>query len=111
MSGRVHNEIMAALKETDLLVALGERLAVSTTQGFTFPQALKIATLNGATYLGRDKEIGSLAIGKRADIAVVEGDPAADAKAIERMPLVFKAGVGYRTQAIFDGLKGAIGLY
>ena len=39
MSGRVHREIMDLLKQTDLLVALGERLAVSTTQGFTFPQA------------------------------------------------------------------------
>src|SRR5580693_6640434 len=39
MSGRVHREVMDLLKQTDLLVALGERLAVSTTQGFTFPQA------------------------------------------------------------------------
>jgi hypothetical protein len=27
------------------------------------------------------------------------------------MPYVFKAGVGYRTDAIFTALKGAIGLY
>ncbi len=80
-------------------------------EGWSFPQALRIATLNGAKYLGREREIGSLEVGKRADIAVVEGDPAADATAVERMPLVFKAGVGYRTQVIFDGLKGAIGLY
>jgi len=39
MSGRVHREVMDQLKQTDLLVALGERLAVSTTQGFTFPAA------------------------------------------------------------------------
>jgi len=27
------------------------------------------------------------------------------------MPIVFKAGVGYRTQAMFDALKGAVGIY
>jgi hypothetical protein len=31
--------------------------------------------------------------------------------ALLRMPYVFKAGVGYRTQAIFDTLRGKVGLY
>lgn len=39
ISGRLPNEQMAELKQTDLLVALGERLAVNTTQGFAFPAA------------------------------------------------------------------------
>src|SRR6185312_8287929 len=39
--------------------------------GFPFPQALKVSTLNGARYLGRDKNVGSLEPGKRADIAVI----------------------------------------
>jgi imidazolonepropionase-like amidohydrolase len=79
--------------------------------GFSFPQALKIATLNGAVYLGRDKDVGSLEKGKRADIAIVEGDPAKDANALDHMPLVFKAGVGYRADAIIESLKGQVGLY
>jgi enamidase len=79
--------------------------------GFSFPQALKIATLNGAVYLGRDKDVGSLEKGKRADIAIVEGDPAKDANALEHMPLVFKKGVGYRSDAIIESLKGQVGLY
>ena len=78
--------------------------------GFTFPQALKIATLNGARFLGRDATVGSLAIGKRADLVVVEGDPMRDPSAIEHMPLVFKKGVGYGTDAIFDAMKGRAGL-
>jgi enamidase len=79
--------------------------------GFTFPEALKIATLNGARYLGRDGDVGSLETGKRADIAVVDGDPMHDPAAIEAMKLVFKKGVGYRSDAIFDALKGTAGLY
>jgi enamidase len=79
--------------------------------GFRFPEALRIATLNGARYLGRDRDVGSLEVGKRADIAVIDGDPMADPRAIERMPLVFKNGVGYRTDAIFAAMKGLAGLY
>jgi thiamine pyrophosphate-dependent acetolactate synthase large subunit-like protein len=38
-SGRPPREVMEAWNQTDLLVALGERLTVSTSQGFAFPQA------------------------------------------------------------------------
>jgi enamidase len=79
--------------------------------GFSFPEALEIATLNGARYLGRDKDVGSLEVGKRADIAVLDGDPMTDPHAIERMPFVFKNGVGYRSDAIFEAMKGMAGLY
>jgi enamidase len=79
--------------------------------GFPFEQALRIATLNGARYLGRDRDVGSIEIGKRADLILVDGDPARDASALDRMPFVFKSGTGYRTQAMFDAMKGVIGLY
>ncbi|HTW36330.1 MAG TPA: hypothetical protein VMD53_17040 [Rhizomicrobium sp.] len=39
------------------------------------------------------------------------GDPAKNAGALEHMPLVFKAGVGYRADAIIESLKGLVGLY
>jgi len=79
--------------------------------GFPFAQALKIATLNGAHFLGRDADVGSLEKGKRADIAVIEGDPAKDAMALEHMPYVFKKGVGYNSATIIDAMKGQVGLY
>lgn len=79
--------------------------------GFSFEQALKIATYNGAKYLGRDQDVGTLAVGKRADLTVIEGDPSKDTKAIERMPLVFKNGIGYDTQKIFDSMRGTVGLH
>jgi imidazolonepropionase-like amidohydrolase len=91
----------SAKREIELLVEAG----------FSFPQALQIATLNGARYLGRDAEVGSLAPGKRADIVLIDGDPAKDVMALERMPLVFKKGVGYSTAAIFDEFRGKVGLY
>jgi hypothetical protein len=41
--------------------------------GFSPVQAIKIATLNGATYLGKEDQIGSIAAGKNADLVIVKG--------------------------------------
>lgn len=86
-------------------------LEIMVQEGFPFPEALKDATLNGARYLGRDTNIGSIEVGKRADLVVVDGDPTTDIMALENMPLVFKAGVGYQTEKIFTAMRGKIGLY
>lgn len=43
--------------------------------GMSNLQALRCATLNGAKYLGMDKEIGSLAAGKLADLIVLDKNP------------------------------------
>jgi enamidase len=72
---------------------------------------VKISTLNGARFLGRDKEIGTLEAGKRADVLVIDGDPLKDITAIEKMPLVFKNGVGYDTAKIFAAMKETVGLH
>ncbi|MGH8214100.1 MAG: amidohydrolase family protein, partial [Rhodanobacteraceae bacterium] len=78
--------------------------------GFSFPQAVEVVSLNAAKFEGHDKDIGSLAVGKRADIVVIDGDPAKEVTAIEHMPLVFKNGVGYDTAAIFKSMQGQIGM-
>ena len=46
--------------------------------GFTPLEAIRIGTLDGATYLGRAGRIGSLEAGKQADLVLVTGDPSAD---------------------------------
>ncbi len=79
--------------------------------GFTPLQALKIATLNGAVYLGRDKEIGSIAPGKNADLVVVKGDPSQNINDIENTVIIFKDGVGYDSQKLLDSAKGRYGQY
>jgi cytosine/adenosine deaminase-related metal-dependent hydrolase len=43
--------------------------------GMTPLQSLRAATLNGAKYLGLDKDIGSLEVGKLADLDVLDGNP------------------------------------
>lgn len=79
--------------------------------GFSLEQAVQISTLNGAQYLGRDQTVGSIETGKQADLVLIDGDPVKDLTAINRMPLVFKKGVGYRTEAIFEAMQGKVGLF
>lgn len=62
--------------------------------GFMPVQAIRIATLNGAIFLGRQNDIGSVEVGKNADLLVVKGDPAARIADIENVEIVFKDGVG-----------------
>ncbi|GAA4376116.1 amidohydrolase family protein [Hymenobacter koreensis] len=78
--------------------------------GFTAVQAIRISTLNGATYLGRAQEIGSIEAGKRADLVLVNGDPEQDIKQIRNMDTVFKNGVGFDSAKIFESAKGKVGL-
>ncbi len=79
--------------------------------GFTPLQAIKICTLNGATYLGRANRIGSIAVGKQADLVVIDGNPAVNIDDIAKVQLVFKQGVGYDPQKLIDSVKGSVGLY
>jgi imidazolonepropionase-like amidohydrolase len=79
--------------------------------GFTPLEAIKIATLNGAAYLGRDKQIGSIAPGKNADLVIVKGDPSKDINDIENTEIIFKDGVGYDSQKLLDSVKGRYGQY
>ena len=79
--------------------------------GFTPLDAVKIATLNGAKYLGRDAKIGTIAAGKQADLIVVRGDPSQHIEDVENVEIVFKRGVGYDSPKIFDSVKGQVGLH
>jgi len=79
--------------------------------GFTPLEAIRIATLNGAKYLGREQRIGTIAVGKQADLVVVRGDPSARIEDVENVELVFKRGVGYDSPKIFDSVKGRVGLH
>lgn len=77
--------------------------------GFSPEEAIRIATLNGATFLGEDSRIGTLAIGKQADIVIVRGNPAANIRDIRNVQLVFKDGVGYDPAKLIESVRGLVG--
>lgn len=79
--------------------------------GFTPVEAIRIATLNGATFLGLADRIGSIAPGKNADLMVVNGNPAAKISDIENVTIVFKDGVGYDNAKLLQSVKGRYGQY
>jgi Amidohydrolase family len=79
--------------------------------GFTPLEAIKIATLNGAIYEGKQSTIGSIGPGKNADLVVINGNPAANINDIEKVEIVFKDGIGYDSAKLFDSIKGRYGQY
>ena len=87
------------LREVELLVEAG----------FTPLEAIKIASLNGAKFLGEDARIGSIAVGKQADIMVVKGNPAVDINEIEKVEIVFKDGIGWDTEKLIQSVQGLVG--
>ncbi len=64
--------------------------------GMSPAAALRTAGPAAADLLGLSKEIGTLEVGKAADIVAVPGDPLADIKATERVFFVMKAGRVFR---------------
>ena len=78
--------------------------------GFTPVEAIHIATSNGAQFLGELDRIGTLAVGKAADMAVIHGDPSTDIKDIEKVEIVFKDGAGYDSAKLIESARGLVGL-
>jgi imidazolonepropionase-like amidohydrolase len=79
--------------------------------GFSPVEAIQIATINGATYLGQQQRIGSIAVGKNADLVVVKGDPATRIGDIENVEIVFKDGVGFDSAKLLESVNGRYGQY
>ena len=79
--------------------------------GFTPSEAIRIGTLNGATYLGREKSIGSIAVGKQADLVVVNGNPLASIADLRKMEIVFRHGVAYDPAKLIASVSGRVGLF
>jgi imidazolonepropionase-like amidohydrolase len=97
----------------DVLPGFGDQRGIEllVEAGFSPVEAIKIATLNGAIYMGRDKEIGSIAPGKNADLVVIKGDPSKQISDVENVEIVFKDGVGYDSQKLLDSVRGRYGQY
>jgi len=88
------------LREVELLVEAG----------FTPLEAIKIASFNGAKFLGEEARIGSVAVGKQADLMIVKGNPAANVADIEKVEIVFKDGVGYDSEKLIQSVQGLVGI-
>lgn len=89
------------LREIELLVEAG----------FAPLEAIRIATLNGAIFMGLEDRIGSIAAGKDADLVIVRGNPAADIHDVDKVETVFKDGIGYDSAKLLESVRGRYGEY
>lgn len=78
--------------------------------GFAPLEAIQIGTQNGARFLGRERDIGTIAAGKRADLILVRGDPAARIQDLENVEVVFKDGLGYDPARLIEAVRGQVGI-
>jgi len=71
----------------------GEEVALMVSEGGMTPRdALIAATSGGATLLGIDRDTGTLAVGKSADLIAVDGDPQSDPALLAHVKYVMVMG-------------------
>jgi imidazolonepropionase-like amidohydrolase len=71
----------------------GRQFALMVQLGMTPAQAIRSATADAAELLGIADSVGTVAVGKVADLLAVDGDPLADVRVLERVKFVMKGGV------------------
>jgi enamidase len=87
------------------------QLELLVEAGFTPVEAIRIGTLNGARYLGREARIGSIAAGKQADLVLVDGDPSANIADVRRVDTVFRQGRAFDPAKLIQSVSGRVGVW
>ena len=57
------------------------------------------------------RRVGTIAVGKQADLVVVNGDPSANIADVRNVEIVFKQGVGFDPAKLIESVKGKAGLW
>lgn len=76
----------------------GKQLFYMVKYGLTPMQAIQSATINAATLLSWDTQVGSITTGKLADIIAVSGNPLDDIRTLENVSFVMKEGKIYKNE-------------
>jgi imidazolonepropionase-like amidohydrolase len=71
---------------------VGGQFKTMVQYGMTPLQAIQAATRNAAQALGREKDVGAIAVGRYADLIAVDGDPLRDVRVLEKVAVVIKGG-------------------
>jgi imidazolonepropionase-like amidohydrolase len=103
--GELHRRGVPVVAGTDQSVlghSLHRELELYVAAGFTPLEALQSATVVPARALGRDRELGSIGPGKRADLLVLDGDPLADIRNTRKVALVVARGRVYRPHELWS---------
>ena len=108
MTKKLYDAGVPILAGTDALTGLmlHRELELEVRAGIPPAKSLQIATWNAAKLLKQEKELGSIAAGKKADLDLVDGDPTKNISDIRRCRLVVKNGTLYKSDAVY----GAVGI-
>ena len=103
MTKRLYDAGIPILAGTDATagIMLHRELELEVRAGIPPAKSLQIATWNAARLLKQDKELGSIAAGKRADLLLVNGNPVENISDIRRCQLVMKDGVVYKSADVY----------
>jgi imidazolonepropionase-like amidohydrolase len=83
---------------------------ISMVKGGWSPlEVLKMATIDGARFLRVERELGSIKVGKGADLIVIAGKPDRRIEDIRNVEIVFRNGIGYNSKVLRDRVKGLVG--
>jgi len=74
-----------------------KQFAFMVKYGMTPMQAIQAATSNAADLLGHANDLGSIKVGKYADLIAVSGDPLKDISLLEKVEFVMKDGKVYKS--------------
>ena len=74
-------------------------------------QAIQVATANAAGFLFEADSIGTVAVGKHADLVVVHGNPSARIADVRNVELVLKDGVEYDPAPLVAAAQGSVGRF
>ena len=103
MTKRMYDAGVPLLAGTDAIagIMLHRELELEVQAGIPPAKSLQIATYNAARLLKQEKELGSIAEGKRADFLLVEGNPVEHISDIRRCRLVMKGGTLYNSGELY----------
>lgn len=104
--GRLYKAGVPIVAGTDELAGftLQRELELYVKAGISPAQVLQIATWNAAKYTRTLEDRGSITVGKRADLVLVEGDPTVDIADIRKVALVIKQAKAYYPSEINEAL-------
>jgi imidazolonepropionase-like amidohydrolase len=106
MTRRLYDAGVPLVAGTDSLegLMLHRELELWVKAGIPAPKVLQAATINAARVVKADADLGSIEVGKKADLVLVEGDPDKDISDIRRTRIVVKDGVLYKSAELYRQL-------
>ena len=84
--------------------SLDREIELYVQAGFTPMEAIQAATLVPARAMGMEKDSGTIEVGKRADVILVDGNPLQNISDIRKVSTVFAAGKMYQPAALWSSV-------